>query len=1190
MSVAIEINSKLPKIKTFRFLPTGSVMQDNSKPRTRILVVCILASQFSFPANIFVIQSLSISDGQPALCLANVTRGLEMTVINTNTGALTARTYAVKANDSMTKAMERLASGLRINSAADDAAGLAVANKMESQLRGMNIAIRNSQDGISLVQTAEAGMSEISNMLIRMRELAVQMNNGIYTSSDRSNAQLEVDALMLEVDKIANNTAFNDVKVLDGTYSANIRAGNTNVELIDVTVERMNTDSLGGDNLAGTKSTATADDSTSVDKVGTTVVTSTAAESITIQNANLGTGISAFTAANANGTYTLSGTDAASFSLDSANNIVSNAAIAFDTSASPKNSYDLQVTYTNQAGTNSFTENVKLNITANETIAAIKTATTNLTTSESAAMSFRATNSAGASDGILSSNLQAFVDADTGVGSYSVTGTDAAQITVDSVNGIISAALDFENKQDSGTNNVYDFNVVYTSSTGDKFTETVALTVTDSQEEVVTFTDSQDDDFSASDDTNVTRGDVFTATVDGVTLAATVTADDTAFTNAKLATLLNEENAQQATAARGTFSVNGSNQIVWTYADAVGNTSDAPNSIIQTDKTIVADNVTTTAVDGVFSVVMVDADITGGNTAAGDIFTLTVGLETLTVTGQQTTAAGVVDAFVALDTSELGFTLADNGNNLTVTMREPGVLSTPAMTATLADGTTQLTATNGTFDTVIAAASSFTTNGVSAGRDAVAKVTTYAGLGAALNAGATGDTFSVVIDGTTISATVGAGVTAGTYGIASLVTDLNAANQALATPVAITFSASGSDLLATANNAASNLDMSATVQRNSGDVGTAVITTRAQSAVARTVTFDATGTVTAQNDTVEVTVNGEVYSAQVTTGGTFADVITDIAGATNADGDLLSALYTVSDAGNGTDMKFTAATAGAAANADTLIDFTYVEQATVAITDGDGDATHTTSVTQGVDTLVSVAATKVGSSTAGSATNTLFGNYSTQSSTFVTTANSSISLTEASKIEFGADALSAALNTYRTSSGKDGGTYSISGTDSAKFSIDKTSGLVTNVADMDADSNTSFTFDVSYTDKAGGVFTDSVTLNLLNSTTDDGTHLGDVDLTSSSSANTSITILDTAINQIASAQAKLGAIQNRLQHNIDNLSAASMLTETAKGRIVDADFARETTELSKQQILGQAATSMLAQANQSKQSVLALLQ
>ena len=102
-----------------------------------------------------------------------------MTVINTNVGALTARTYAV-ANESMQKSMERLSSGLRINSAADDAAGLAVANKMESQLRGMNMAIRNSQDGISLVQTAEAGMGEITNMIIRMRTCCSDEQRRLY--------------------------------------------------------------------------------------------------------------------------------------------------------------------------------------------------------------------------------------------------------------------------------------------------------------------------------------------------------------------------------------------------------------------------------------------------------------------------------------------------------------------------------------------------------------------------------------------------------------------------------------------------------------------------------------------------------------------------------------------------------------------------------------------------------------------------------------------------------------------------------------------------------------------------------------------------------------------------------------------------------------------------------------------------
>ena len=164
-----------------------------------------------------------------------------MTVINTNVGALMARTYATKANDKMQTSMERLSSGMRINSAADDAAGLAVANKMASQLSGIKMAIRNSQDGISLVQTAEAGMGEITNMILRMRELAVQMENGIYTSKDRDNAQLEVNALLAEIDKIAANTRFNDVAVLDGTYDQTIRAGNTNAETIRVAINSVAT-------------------------------------------------------------------------------------------------------------------------------------------------------------------------------------------------------------------------------------------------------------------------------------------------------------------------------------------------------------------------------------------------------------------------------------------------------------------------------------------------------------------------------------------------------------------------------------------------------------------------------------------------------------------------------------------------------------------------------------------------------------------------------------------------------------------------------------------------------------------------------------------------------------------------------------------------------------------------------------
>ena len=164
-----------------------------------------------------------------------------MTVINTNVGALMARTYAATSAQRTETSMERLSSGLRINGAADDAAGLAVANKMQSQLKGIKMAVRNSQDGISLVQTAESGMGEISNMILRMRELAVQMENGIYTSKDRDNAQLEVNALLQEIDKIASNTRFNDVKLLDGAYDQTIRAGNTNAETIRVSIDGLAT-------------------------------------------------------------------------------------------------------------------------------------------------------------------------------------------------------------------------------------------------------------------------------------------------------------------------------------------------------------------------------------------------------------------------------------------------------------------------------------------------------------------------------------------------------------------------------------------------------------------------------------------------------------------------------------------------------------------------------------------------------------------------------------------------------------------------------------------------------------------------------------------------------------------------------------------------------------------------------------
>ena len=283
-----------------------------------------------------------------------------MTVINTNVGALMARTYATKASSRTETAMERLSSGLRINSAADDAAGMAVANKMNSQLKGIKMAVRNSQDGISLVQTAESGMSEITNMILRMRELAVQMENGIYTAKDRDNAQLEVNALLAEVDKIANNTRFNDVKVLDGSYDATIRAGNTNAETIRVELGSLKAADNG-------KITDFVKNTVEVDTGG---VTSTGADTdlkVTMGQTNasvvhIDTSLfsSAFKTAfktDSLGVFTKAGANAAKFDIDSkTGKLTSNTAMAAGSNA-------VNVVYTPRTGS-AHTEAITLVVTA----------------------------------------------------------------------------------------------------------------------------------------------------------------------------------------------------------------------------------------------------------------------------------------------------------------------------------------------------------------------------------------------------------------------------------------------------------------------------------------------------------------------------------------------------------------------------------------------------------------------------------------------------------------------------------------------------------------------------------------------------------------------------------------------------------------------------------------------------------
>ena len=137
-----------------------------------------------------------------------------MNSIHTNVSALNAQKNMQLQNDRLDEAMERLSSGLRINSAADDAAGSAIASKMEAQVRSLDVAIRNSYDAISMTQTAEGALAEMESVLQRIRELGVQASNSTLSASDRKMIQSEVDALVKEVDNIASTTHFNNVKLL----------------------------------------------------------------------------------------------------------------------------------------------------------------------------------------------------------------------------------------------------------------------------------------------------------------------------------------------------------------------------------------------------------------------------------------------------------------------------------------------------------------------------------------------------------------------------------------------------------------------------------------------------------------------------------------------------------------------------------------------------------------------------------------------------------------------------------------------------------------------------------------------------------------------------------------------------------------------------------------------------------------
>jgi flagellin len=261
--------------------------------------------------------------------------------VNTNIASLTAQRNLTGSQDALSMSLQRLSSGLRINSAKDDAAGLAISERFTAQIRGLNQGVRNANDGISLAQTAEGALKEVSSNLQRIRELAVQSANATNSASDRTALQAEVAQLVAEIDRVAQNTKFNGIALLDGSFTSKaFQVGAEANETVSITsINSARTSAIGGSFSAtstsdqGVGTTAIAASTVYLngvaltasvsDGVSTTNADASAKAKASAINATAGTGVtatasttvsgSAGTAAALTGTITINGQTTASF-------------------------------------------------------------------------------------------------------------------------------------------------------------------------------------------------------------------------------------------------------------------------------------------------------------------------------------------------------------------------------------------------------------------------------------------------------------------------------------------------------------------------------------------------------------------------------------------------------------------------------------------------------------------------------------------------------------------------------------------------------------------------------------------------------------------------------------------------------------------------------------------------------------
>ena len=1133
--------------------------------------------------------------------------------INTNIPSLNAQRNLNSSQGSLHTSLERLSSGLRINSAKDDAAGLAVSNRFTTQIRGLTQAARNASDGISLAQTAEGALSESTNILQRVRELSIQSANATNSASDREALQSEVNQLVSELNRVAESTSFNGLKLLDGSFSQQaFQVGAQANQTVNIDVAGATGDILGVNKLSVN---AAAD---GIDAATASTFSDVAVSSTAFGETAAGTTISA----------------------------------GLDTLIADQNVSVVQ--------SDGSTQSLALT-TANLTTKSAASIASELSTATGV------TATASRSDAIIDVSAMSGVDdgdtvsfdlaIESGVGAGE---RQTVTFTRDSGNGtlfseistVLGAAVTAINTANGGDGDV----AFVADSTAETFTisslsgKNVALDSMD----VVDLSSSTFGSFSnMSVDSNVAlstinagggfgTGIVSQATLTGIAqtgdAAITATVNGTGYTaawNANLATTLGD----LATAIAGDANVN--TAVAGADSLTITGVAGADSVTVTTLTNTAGGTITATGAAGA------DSTLAGGDVTA---FTWngTAGAGSIDAEGYEAVSLSVYEDGAAVGAANVTFNMygsgATNGGNFDAQMLTAIEAQTAVdvTNATPGDGALILTSLSGSDVSVgnLVTAKSNTSIGVAAGTSSTISagagpLTSAGGVSGGQTATVDGDNdvvIDILVDGNTRTVTAAlSGLDASSDTVVS--TALTAAlNTALAVEigagdVSVTNNGSTVTLAALAETAT---DLTFSVNQGASDNATANVTIGTPGSTFteanNILNFSGADSITSisQVETSGLTFNGE---ALIEAGGigSLAAVATGTVSITADDGVTMSStvstgsIFTTSALADAetTNLGLAGTTAGNNVAAQTLT-IGGKAQATVTVAADASAATIAADVNDkssstGVTATASTTATLSNLSADGVVSFSLNG---TDVSANVTTSGlgalataindrssqtggitarvsddgSEITLTDSSGDDI-------SIGTFNSSVATDG-----SGGTAVDMEVTGGSGVTATLRDGGANSgnydstvvggtvefksDATFAVDSSVSDADGGLF--AGTADQLQSS--ELQNVDTIDISTVVGANAAIDIVDGALANIDSIRADLGAVQNRFESTINNLNSAVENFSAARSRVLDTDFASETASLTRSQILQQAGVAMLSQANSLPQLVLSLLQ